>query len=194
MARTRKKSRKIQFQVSWGGLIALIVSAVCVFMWIFILGFWVGQKLVGRSLDESLPTQVVARAVSETGEVVPAVSEKTKVSEDLNPDTQTAKERSGDTSDVNISHKKIKKAKKRGVYFVLQIASCRERDRANKEAGRWRDKGYRAEVRRVDLGPEKGIWYRVHLGEFRSAEEATSFAEKLAQKHNLKSYIVPVSD
>jgi DedD protein len=66
MVQIRKKSRKIQFQVSWGGLIALAVSAVCVFLWVFILGFWVGQKLVGRSLDESLQTQVVARAVPET--------------------------------------------------------------------------------------------------------------------------------
>jgi DedD protein len=183
MAQTRKKSRKIQFQLSWGGLIALTVATFCVFLWVFILGFWVGQKLVGRSsLDESLPPQVVARAVPEAKEPIPSVSEKTGVSKTLKPDTQAVKEEVRD------------KAKKRGVYFVLQIASCRERDRANKEAERWRDKGYRAEVRKADLGPERGIWYRVHLGEFRSVEEATSFAEKLAQKHNLKSYIVPVSD
>jgi cell division protein FtsN len=77
---------------------------------------------------------------------------------------------------------------------VLQIASYRKRDLADKEAERWRDKGYQSEVRRADLGPEKGIWYRVHLGEFRSVEEATSFAKKLAQKHNLKSYVIPVCD
>jgi DedD protein len=194
MAWTRKKSRKIQFQLSWGGLIALTVSTVCVFLWVFIFGFWVGQKLVGRSLDESLRPQVVAKAVPEAKEVIPSISEKTEVSKALKPDTQAVKEEVRDTDDVKSSHKKIKEAKKRGVYFVLQIASCRERDRADKEAGRWRDKGYRAEVRRADLGPEKGIWYRVHLGEFRSVEEATSFAEKLAQKHNLKSYVIPVSD
>jgi len=185
MARTGKKSRKIQFQLSWAGLIALSVSGVCIFLWVFILGFWVGQKLVGRGLEESLRPRVAAR-------VVPAASERTMASEDLKPDTRAVKERDGDTSDVNISHKKTGEAKKRDVYFVLQIASYGERGRADKEAGRWRDKGYRAEVRRADLGPEKGIFYRVHLGKFHSVEEATGFAEKLAQKYNLKSYVVPV--
>ena len=88
----------------------------------------------------------------------------------------------------------IKKAKKNSTYFVLQIASYRERGLADKEAQRWRDGGYQAKVRRADLGPEKGIWYRVHLGDYSSVEEATSAAKKLAQKHDLRSYVVPISD
>ena len=220
MARSRKKSRKIQFQISWGGLIALTVSTVCVFLWVFILGFWVGQKLVGRSLDESLPTQVVARAVPEAKEATPSIPEKIGASEALKPVTQTTrkgkitqvtpldtkekeqpearkesvKKKVRSADDVKRPGHQIKKAKKKSTYFVLQIASYRERERANKEARRWRDKGYRAKVRRADLGPEKGIWYRVHLGEFRSVEEATSSAKKLAQKHDLRSYVVPIRD
>ena len=196
MARTRKKSRKIQFQISWGGLAALTVSTVCVFLWVFILGFWVGQKLAGRSMDESLQTQVVARAVPETREekttqVTPLDTEEEKQSE---PRKESVKKKVLGADDIRQPGHQIKKAKKRSVYFVLQIASCREKDRANKEARRWRDKGYRAKVRRTDLGPEKGIFYRVHLGEYCSVEEATNSAKKLAQKHNLKSYIVPIRD
>jgi len=199
MARTRKKSRKIQFQVSWGGLIALTVSTVCVFLWVFILGFWVGQKLVGRSLDESLPTQVVARAVPEAKEATPSIPEKIGASEALKPVIQTTRKESvkkkvRSADDVKRPGHQIKKAKKKSTYFVLQIASYRERERANKEGRRWRDKGYRAKVRRADLGPEKGIWYRVHLGEYRSVEEAKSEAKKLAQKHDLRSYVVPICD
>jgi DedD protein len=220
MDRIRKKSRKIQFQVSWGGLIALTVSTVCVFLWVFILGFWVGQKLVGRSLDESLPTQVVARAVPEAEEVSPLISEKTEVSEPSEPVIQTTREEKTTqvtpldteekeqpeprkesvkkkvrgTDDVQRPGYQIKKAKKKSTYFVLQIASYRERELANKEARRWRDEGYQAKVRRADLGPEKGIWYRVHLGEYGSVEEATSSAKELAQKHDLRSYVVPIRD
>ena len=202
MARIRKKSRKIQFQVSWGGLIALTVSTVCVFLWVFILGFWVGQKLVGRSLDESIQTQVVARAVPEAEEVTPLIPEKTtqvtpldiKEKKQPEPRKESVKKKVRDTDDVKRPGHQIKKAEKKGTYFVLQIASYRERERANKEARRWRDKGYRAKVRRADLGPEKGIWYRVHLGEFRSVEEATRSAKNLAQKHDLRSYVVPIRD
>ena len=220
MARTRKKSRKIQFQVSWGGLIALTVSTVCVFLWVFILGFWVGQKLVGRGLDESLQTRIVARAAPETEEVAPLIPEKIEDSEPSKPVTQTirgeritqitplntkekeqpkprkasVKKKVRGTDDVKRPSYQIKKAKKKTTYFVLQIASYRERERANKEARRWRDKGYRAKVRKADLGPEKGVFYRVHLGEYSSVEKATSSAKNLAQKHNLRSYVVPIRD
>ncbi len=202
MARTRKKSRKIQFQLGWGGLIALTVSTVCVFLWVFILGFWVGQKLVGRSLDESLQTQVVARAVPEAKEATPLIPEKTtrvtpldtKEKEQPEPRKESVKKKVRDADDVKRPGYQTKKAKNKSTYFALQIASYRERERANKEARRWRDKGYRAKVRRADLGPEKGIWYRVHLGEFRSVEEATNSAKNLAQKHDLRSYVVPIRD
>ncbi len=202
MARTRKKSRKIQFQLSWGGLIALTVSTVCVFLWVFILGFWVGQKLIGRSLDESLQTQVVARAVPEAEEVAPRIPEKItqvtpldiKQKEQPEPRKESVKKKVRSADDVKRPGHQIKKAKKKSTHFVLQIASYGERGRANKEAQRWRDKGYRAKVRRADLGPEKGVWYRVHLGEYSSVEEAKSEAKKLAQKHNLRSYVVPIRD
>ncbi|MBW1965032.1 MAG: SPOR domain-containing protein [Deltaproteobacteria bacterium] len=200
MARIRKKSRKIQFQISWGGLVALAISTVCVFLWVFILGFWVGQKLVGRSLDESLQTQVVARTVPEAEEATPLIPEKitrvtpldTKEKEQPEPRKKLVKKKVRGTDDIKKPGHQIKKTKKKGSYFALQIASYRERERANKEAGRWRDKGYRAKVRRIELGPEKVIWYRVHLGEYGSVEEATNFAKNLAQKHNLRSYVVPI--
>ncbi|RKX61827.1 MAG: hypothetical protein DRP37_03105 [Thermodesulfobacteriota bacterium] len=200
MARTRKKSRKIQFQLSWGGLIALTVSTVCVFLWVFILGFWVGQKLVGRGLDESLQTQIVARAVPETEEVASLIPEKIGASEPSKPVIQTVREeRITQVTPLNTEEKeqpKPRKAsvKKKTTSFVLQIASYRERERANKETRRWRDKGYRAKVRKADLGPEKGVFYRVHLGEYSSVEEATGSAKELAQKHNLRSYVVPIRD
>ena len=220
MTRIRKKSRKIQFQISWGGLIALTVSTVCVFLWVFILGFWVGQKLIGHSMDESLQPQFVARTVPEAEDITPLVPEKIGASEALKPFIQTTREEkitqaaSMDTEEkkqpeprkesvkkevlkadnVKRPGHQIKKAKKNSTYFVLQIASYRERGLADKEAQRWRDGGYQAKVRRADLGPEKGIWYRVHLGDYSSVEEATSAAKKLAQKHDLRSYVVPISD
>jgi DedD protein len=196
MARTRKKNRKIQFQISWGGLAALTVSTVCVFLWVFILGFWVGQKLGGRSMDESLQTQVVTRAVPETREekttqITPLDTEEEK---QLEPRKESIKKKVLGVDYVRRPYKEVKKTKKKSTYFVLQIASYREKDRANKEARGWRDKGYRAKVRKTDLGPEKGIFYRVHLGEYCSVEEATNSAKKLAQKHNLRSYVVPIRD
>ena len=118
----------------------------------------------------------------------------TEEEEQLEPRKESVKKKVRGENDVRRPSHQIKKAKKKSTYFVLQIASYREKDRANKEARRWRDKGYRVKVRRADLDPEKGIWYRVYLGEYRSIEEATNSAKKLAQKHNLRSYVIPIHD
>ncbi|NDY43062.1 SPOR domain-containing protein, partial [Dissulfurirhabdus thermomarina] len=77
-------------------------------------------------------------------------------------------------------------------FFTVQIASFPEKDLADKEAARWREKGYRVLVREVFLGPKKGTWYRVYMGRFQTVDEAKRFAEKLAKEKGLKSYIVPL--
>ena len=118
----------------------------------------------------------------------------TEEEEQLEPRKESVKKKVRGEDDVKRPGHQIKKAKKNSTYFVLQIASYREVNLANKEAQRWRDKGYRVKVRRADLDPEKGIWYRVYLGEYRSVEEATNSAKKLAQKHDLRSYVVPICD
>nr|HDN01171.1 SPOR domain-containing protein [Deltaproteobacteria bacterium] len=220
MAKIGGKSRKIQFQIGWGGLIALTMATICVFLWMFILGFWVGQKLVGRTLDEPLRARAIPRSLPEEQKIISLIPEKVEVSEpDKEINQQTTKwEKSAppatpntkkdeqpeprlgsikkdvrDTVDIKRHDHQIRKTKD-GRYFALQVASYREKERADKEAGRWRDKGYRTVIRRVELGSKKEIFYRVHLGEYSSVEEATSSAKKLAQKYNLQSYIVPIND
>ncbi len=48
MARSKKKTGKIKFELGVGGLIALAISTMCVLLWVFVLGFWVGQKMMGK--------------------------------------------------------------------------------------------------------------------------------------------------
>ncbi len=44
--RKKKKTKPIQFQIGWPGLIAIVITSFCAFLWTFVLGFWVGQKVV----------------------------------------------------------------------------------------------------------------------------------------------------
>ncbi|OPL16052.1 MAG: hypothetical protein AVO38_01980 [delta proteobacterium ML8_D] len=221
MAKMEKKSRKIQFQIGWGGLLALTMSTICVFMWVFILGFWVGQKLVGRTLNEPLQTQAVSSAVPEEQKVTSLIPDKgevlepykettlqnareektaglitpdTEKNEQLGPGHEPVKKEVRDTVDIKGPGYQTRESTKNGKYFALQIASYREKERAYKEADRWRDKGYQTVIKRVELGSKKEIFYRVHLGQYRSVEEATSSAKNLAQKYNLQSYVVPIND
>ncbi len=52
MAANSKKGKAIQFQIGWAGLIALIVSCVCVLLWTFVLGFWMGQKVATGNAEK----------------------------------------------------------------------------------------------------------------------------------------------
>lgn len=40
--------KKIQFQMGWGGIAAIFFSTVCVLLWIFVLGFWAGQRITEK--------------------------------------------------------------------------------------------------------------------------------------------------
>lgn len=50
---TKKRKKAIEFQIGWPGLIAIIASTFCVLAWTFVLGFWMGQKLMGGQLTSN---------------------------------------------------------------------------------------------------------------------------------------------
>ena len=61
----KKKPKPIQFQIGWPGLIAIVISTVCVLLWTFVLGFWMGQKVfTGCDSSKAKTTVVNPRAGS----------------------------------------------------------------------------------------------------------------------------------
>jgi hypothetical protein len=72
-------------------------------------------------------------------------------------------------------------AGKQAVY-MLHFSSYKSRDNADRDAGRLTARlGQPAHVLQVDLGRE-GVWYRVMVGEFPTAEEAFAFRAELAAR------------
>lgn len=70
----------------------------------------------------------------------------------------------------------------RAAVYILHFSSHQDRAAAASEAARLRAMfGKPAHVVEVDLGP-KGTWYRVVVGEFRTADEARAFRAALAAK------------
>ena len=233
MARSKKKTGGIKFELGLGGMTAVAVSTLCVLLWVFVLGFWVGQKMVGKRL----PANEISLATSPPVAGLPPVEGNASKEVSTSPRTDTGNKEAARTrpeqqarTDTGappggIIEEKITNDKTDGsaqpqaltipaasrpepskparspafqpkkaniTYFVLQIASYRKRERANKEAARWARKGYFTQVKQADLGPKKGVWYRVYLGKFDSRRKAIAFAVRLADKEDLKSYIVPL--
>ncbi len=234
---TKKSSRRFQFQFGWGGMIAIIVSSFCALLWMFILGLWVGQKIVGKPAKTGILAPQIATmsppplpeentttadntqlgyseqtSSNATGQNLASNETATNTNlkeQPLAPKSFYSLQQTGNqtksisSSNLNTKNKNISNnatsntvTTKNNIpqkYFVLQIASYREKDNAISEARRWRRKGYDAKVVKVFLGPKKGVWYRVYLGQFNTMQEAISFARRLAKKEGLKSYILEIN-
>jgi len=247
----KKKTKAIRFQMGWGGLTALVISTLCVLLWTFIMGFWVGQKLIGRGgaahksltvlnkIEEAtsapvvqiperpvepafppvtagqgtaplrpgtetgtaetrpLPTEVIGKETSTPSATQKATGPAAKQASKPEPAKEKAHAAQQKAASVKkaekapVAKKEVKKPAQAKTYFVLQIASYRDKNRAEKEAARWRKKGITSQVVRVSI-KNKGIWYRVYLGRYRSVQDATAGAKRLARKEGIRSYVVPV--
>ena len=45
-ARRKKKNTVVKLELGWGGLLSLGVVVFCIFLWMFLLGLWVGQGIL----------------------------------------------------------------------------------------------------------------------------------------------------
>lgn len=81
-----------------------------------------------------------------------------------------------------------KKEKAEKGYFSLQVCSFQNRAKAEKIAKKLREKGFPAYIVRRDLG-EKGVWFRVRIGEFKSSKEAEEVRQKISQEYK-DSFVV----
>ncbi len=70
MAVKKSKPKPIQFQIGWPGLIAIVISSVCVLLWTFVLGFWMGQKVFTGNGTSKVKTTVISPKTSGTESVV----------------------------------------------------------------------------------------------------------------------------
>jgi cell division septation protein DedD len=103
MARTEKREKKIQFQLSWGGLAAVAVSTICVLLWAFVLGFWSGKKVAEKNaamLVAQQSTQINQTAPAQGAGEVPPLEQghRTAGKPEVQPVSPGNKESQGQTS------------------------------------------------------------------------------------------------
>jgi|GEM_PF-697809 len=87
MARNDSSSngKKFQFQMGWGGIAAIFFSTVCVLLWIFVLGFWAGQRITEKKYAQGAFLQQAQPVTPETAPpsaVVSSTSQEPRQAED----------------------------------------------------------------------------------------------------------------
>lgn len=207
------KKKRFRLELGWPGLIFSLGLLICLFLWVFVLGFYFGQKVVGSRVKK-MASPVSKEALTAKKEKVsppPPVFEEVKPPplvgepqekvatpkpELMTPERpQTAPEKPKTAKPAEPARPKKgdkitpKKSPKKQVFYTVQVASLRSAQEAEKFVRYLREKGYEAFVRRVTL-PQKGTWYRVYVGRFPTISQARSFGEKLKQKEKFKAFYI----
>jgi cell division septation protein DedD len=73
--------------------------------------------------------------------------------------------------------------------YMVQVASFRSLDQAEKLTRLLKEEGYSVHLIKADLGEEKGLWYRVRVGYFASGREAEKQISILHKKIGLKGFV-----
>lgn len=96
-----------------------------------------------------------------------------KIKNESNGQTEIIKEITSGSPAINMGNNIYKY----GNNYVVQVASFRSNSIALNEAGKYKNKGFNAFVEQIEL-PQKGLWYRVRVGNFLSLDEAKNFISK----------------
>ncbi|MBX6423943.1 SPOR domain-containing protein [Thermosulfurimonas sp. F29] len=204
-------AKRFRIELGFLGLVFVFLLLVCLFLWMFILGVWFGERMVGKGPSpvaektlrkEKVPEEVPAEEVSPPpgvlapGRLSPPPTEKSPAPGGApsasTPETSVPSEKAPAPS-VEAPSKPAPSpkapVKPREPYFTLQVASFRDPAEAERYVRIFRDRGYAAQVTRVNI-PGKGIWYRVYVGRFASRDEAEKAYRRLrSEKLVKKAYI-----
>lgn len=205
-------AKRFRIELGFLGLIFVFLLLVCLFLWMFILGVWFGQRMVGKgpspvaekTLKEKIPEELPAEEVSPPPGVLsperpPAVQPPGRPSSGKPAPRAPSKPESVSQEKPVVAPKmaspesETSPAPKPSSYFTLQVASFRDSGEAERYARLFRERGYAARVVKVEL-PGKGTWYRVYVGRFGSKVEAEQAYRKLkARKLVDKAYIKKIN-
>ncbi|RUM87590.1 MAG: hypothetical protein DSZ24_05865 [Thermodesulfatator sp.] len=197
-------AKKFRFELGFLGMIFVFLLLICLFLWMFVLGVWFGQRIAGKgpspvaekTLKEKVPQEIPAEEVSpprvafssnslESSSAEPSLKVQLKAPQKVSPPSSSR-------APLPVPKKTPKRAAP-ATYYVLQVASFRDRTEAERYVRAFRDRGYAAEVAKVNLRG-KGTWYRVYVGRFKSRAEAEKAYREFKRRRWVKTaYIKKVS-
>jgi len=77
--------------------------------------------------------------------------------------------------------------------YRVQVSSFRKLSHARALESKLQRQGYSAFVVSVEVSKDKGVWYRVFLGKYRTEANARAVAEEAQRLHNMKTIVLKSS-
>jgi len=177
MAHAKKKKKRfaVRFELGFGGLLAVTVVCLCIFMWMFLLGIWAGQTLLqsgGAGLKPRAATSLTAmsagRAAKVGKNVFSSLSKWAPGAEEETVDSEAEPEYAGPT------------------FFTMQLGAFDTEQRAMQAVAAWRARDQQSFYSRP-AGKESR--FRVFVGKFDTLERANEQAAAFEKQHDSKVYI-----
>ncbi|MFZ5776389.1 MAG: SPOR domain-containing protein [Thermodesulfobacteriota bacterium] len=176
-----KKRFLIRFELGIFGLFGLTVVTFCIFLWMFLLGIWAGQTVLQQPEGGSSAKSALERLTSSwrwpgnQASVSPTTGQQRPGIEPARPNGEG-------------EHPVAAEAENSGPsFFVVQVGSFRNAERARQEVEQWKGKGLKAFV----VPPEEADdpFTRVYLGKFEKLADANQLVAKLEKEQQIKGYI-----
>ena len=156
-----------------------------------------------KTKEEEQPKKVEKKTIRESNTKATSTTKTPKINKEIQPKkSETKSTKTQEKAKVASIDKKNKPATESadfpktdpvGVYTV-QLGSFRSLESATEFEKKLKDKGYPSFTKKIDL-QNKGIWYRVRVGTFKSTDIAKIYADRLILKENfIKSAYVTRND
>lgn len=166
----------MRFELGLGGVFCLVVVCFIAFLWMFFLGIWAGQTILGPETENW-------GALSKFTASLRPVPIHEMASEQAQPPSPSQPERP-----LPPTQKGPEWAESETSYFCLQVGAFQDLARAEKAIQEWRVRGYDVFAQPPDEDDAEG-YTRIFVGKFDKLAEANQMAELLEKQHNVKAYI-----
>lgn len=150
--------RTFEFRLGWPGIGAIAVVCLCIFLWLFLLGIWAGQKILAPGGDEGQGARTAV--VKKTAKVVAIVPESRK--------------------EAVVAPRATDVARAEQELYTIQVGAFGEAGNARQEIAFWREHG-----QDVFLAPPQGRASGLTLvcvGRFADRGAATLSAARLREQ------------
>ncbi len=195
--------KKIKIEISKLTFVFVVLFSLCILVWTFIIGIWIGTKMGGKSEEKIVENYPLIQ------EQPPVKGLKENASSGMQPQVQLPKVgvTSESSSEVTVQKhgekaaetvvgkkkeiaeiaSKIKQSKDvvpPASYYSLQIGSFSRRTSAEKVRALAEKKGYYSFIKKAKV--REKVVYRVYVGKFKTRAEAQAELPKVAKLFGVK--------
>ena len=192
---------------TFGQFVTLILLELVTLFFVFYLGARYGPDLIGGRKE--VATQAAVEAPPPVDYSFPeALSDKEGGAIKIKPSGMTAREYEErqrvviplpeeipvppPAAPIKIKEapeKPVPAASKKGGAFSVQVGSYQTAEEAARMVDKWKQKGYQT-IMTVGEIPNKGVWYRVRIGQFKDRDEAKIFLQKFKTREKADGLVV----